>query len=297
MIRIIALVISLGLPIWAGAVELFACEPEWGSLAEEIGGDNVNITVATTAFQDPHSLQARPSLIAAVRSADLIVCTGADLEIGWLPLLLRRAGNPDIQVGNPGYFLAADYVRRLEIPRQIDRSQGDVHPQGNPHIHLQPRNIARVAEALAERLARIDGANSQSYEQGLDRFLERWNEATESWEERGMALEGLRLASHHRSFSYLADWLDLDIVATLEPKPGVPPSGAQLAKLIDQLEPSPPVGVIRTPYENEKPSQWLSERLDIAAITLPFTVGASDDVVDLFSLYDVTISILEEYAN
>ena len=297
MIRIIALVISLGLPIRAGAVELFACEPEWGSLADEIGGDNVNITVATTAFQDPHSLQARPSLIAAVRSADLIVCTGADLEIGWLPLLLRRAGNPEIQVGNPGYFLAADYVRRLEIPRQIDRSQGDVHPQGNPHIHLQPRNIARVAEALAERLARIDGANSQSYEQRLDRFLERWDEATESWEERGMALEGLRLASHHRSFSYLADWLDLDIVATLEPKPGVPPSGAQLAKLIDQLEPSPPVGVIRTPYENEKPSQWLSERLDIAAITLPFTVGASDDVVDLFSLYDVTISILEEYAN
>jgi len=241
MHRFTMFLLILLMPIAASALEIFVCEPEWGSLLEELAGDNAEITVATTAFQDPHRLQARPSLIAAVRRADLVVCTGADLEIGWLPLLLRRSGNAKIQTGNPGYFLAANFVRRLEIPKTIDRAQGDVHPQGNPHIHLNPGNIRRVADALAERLTVLDAGNSNEYQARLEDF-------------QALQLEGMRLASHHRSFSYLADWLDLDIVATLESKPGVPPSGAQLAALLERLTPNPPLGVIRTPYENEKPS-------------------------------------------
>jgi len=209
--------------------------------------------------------------------------------------LLRRAGNARIQAGNPGYFLAADFVRRIEIPASIDRAQGDVHPQGNPHIHLSPRNIERVADALADRLRQVDPANSAHYQSRLDDFLRRWSEATEQWEDRILQFEGLRLASHTRSFSYLAAWLDLDIVATLEPKPGIPASGAQLAALLQQLTPNPPAGVIRTPYENEKPSGWLSERLGIAEIVLPFTIGGSSESVDLFSLYDETIRTLEEH--
>jgi zinc/manganese transport system substrate-binding protein len=281
-------------PFAASALDIFACEPEWGSLVDELAGDNASVTIATTAFQDPHGLQARPSLIAAVRRADLIVCTGADLEIGWLPLLLRRSGNPKIQAGSPGYFLAADFVRRIEIPKTIDRSQGDVHPQGNPHIHLNPRNIERVADALADRLAQLDVANSDTYQSRLGDFRARWDDATLRWEERAAQLNGQRLASHHRSFSYLAAWLDLDVVATLEPKPGVPASGAQLAILLEQLTPNPPAGVIRTPYENEKPSEWLGGRLSIPDIILPYTVGGHDDAVDLFSLYDKSIAMLEE---
>ncbi|MDA0680119.1 MAG: zinc ABC transporter substrate-binding protein [Proteobacteria bacterium] len=296
MNRIISLALLLVVPHAANALNVFACEPEWGALVTELGPPDVELTVATTAFQDPHSLQAKPSLIAAVRSADLVVCSGADLEIGWLPLLLRRAGNRQIQVGAPGHFLAAEYVRRLEVPKVIDRSQGDVHPQGNPHIHLHPRNISRVADALTERLIEIDPDNTALYRTRLDDFQRRWNQAAEEWEERVLALNGLRFASHHRSFSYLADWLRLDIVATLESKPGIPPSGAQLATLLEQLTPDPPVGVIRTPYENEKPSRWLSGRLDIPEIMLPFTVGGRDDVIDLFTLYDVTLHMLEQRA-
>ena len=296
MRKIIALTCFLAASLPTHALEVFACEPEWASLVPEIAGDLADVTVATTAFQDPHSLQARPSLIAAVRDAELIVCTGADLEIGWLPLLLRRAGTPDIRPGSPGYFLAADHVRRIEIPKTIDRSQGDVHPQGNPHIHLHPRNVSRVADALAEKLAAIDPANAAEYRNKLEYFQHRWDESTDLWQERAARLEGLRLASHHRSFSYLADWLDLDIVATLEAKPGIPPSGKQLAVILEQLTPNPPAGVIRTPYENEKPSHWLSDRLDIPAIMLPFTIGATEDVVDLFSLYDVSLRMLEEVA-
>lgn len=295
MLRIATLIIGLAVTSTASALNVFVCQPEWDSLLQELAGDKVEITVATTAFQDPHRLQARPSLIAAVRQADLIVCTGADMEIGWLPLLLRRASNPKVQAGNPGNFVAADYVRRVEIPVTIDRAQGDVHPQGNPHIHLNPRNIERVADALAERLQEIDPANSADYQSRLDDFQRRWSDATEVWEERVIPLEGMRLAAHHRSFSYLAGWLDLDIVATLEPKPGIPASGAQLASLLERLTPNPPAGVIRTPYENEKPSQWLSARMNIAEIVLPFTIGGTPDSLDLFSLYDETIRLLEEY--
>jgi zinc/manganese transport system substrate-binding protein len=294
MNRITLLLVALAAPMSANAVNIFACEPEWGSLAAEIAGSTATITTATTAFQDPHNLQARPSLIAAARSADLAVCSGADLEIGWLPLLLRRAGNPAIRPGGEGYFLAADYVRKLEVPKLVDRSQGDMHPQGNPHIHLQPRNIERVAKALAERLAALDSANAGLYDTNLDAFLTRWDEATYAWEQQAGALRGLRLVAHHTSFSYLADWLDLDIVATLEPKPGIPPSGAHLAQLLDQLTPNPPTGIIRTPYQNEKPSAWLSERLGIPEILLPFTIGGNDQATDLFTLYSETIRILTE---
>ena len=294
MIRSFILLTVMALPLQAHALTVFACEPEWGALVIEIAGKETNLTIATTAFQDPHRLQARPSLIAAMRNADMVVCTGADLEIGWLPLLMRRAGNRAIQAGTPGHFMASEFVRRLEIPKSIDRSQGDVHPQGNPHIHLHPRNVLRVADALAKRLAVIDPANEAVYHARFDDFEQRWKEATLQWEERAQRLKGMRLASHHKSFSYLANWLDLDIVATLESKPGVPPSGAQLASLLEQLTPNPPVGVIRTPYENEKPSKWLSGRLSIPQIMLPFTVGGSEEVNDLFALFDVSLSMLEE---
>jgi zinc/manganese transport system substrate-binding protein len=287
--RILSLfLVAFLLPQASSALEVFACEPEWGSLVTELAGDNASVTVATTAFQDPHRLQAKPSLIAAIRNADLVVCTGADLEIGWLPLLLRRGGSAEV-------FSAADHVRKLEVPRVVDRTQGDIHPQGNPHVHLDPRNIRRIADALAEQLKQADAANAAAYESRLMDFQQRWAAAIDAWEQRASGLAGLRIASHHRSFSYLANWLDLDIVATLESKPGIPPSGAQLASLLERLSDDPPLGVIRTPYENEKPSLWLSDRLSIPAIELPYTIGGNATVVDLFTLFDNTLKILEEY--
>lgn len=285
-----ALVLPLGS---AQALNVFVCEPEWGALVAELAGDRAEITAGTTAYQDPHRLQARPSLIAGVRTADLLACTGADLEIGWLPLLLRRAGNAKVQQGRPGYFLAADYVRKVEVPTRIDRAQGDIHPQGNPHVHLDPRNIVRVAKALTERLVTVDPANAAEYENRLEDFLDRWEEAMDAWEVRGEALVGMRLASHHVSFSYLARWLDLDIVASLEPKPGIPPSGSYLAALLERLSPRPPVAVIRTPYANERPSHWLSERLEIDAVVLPYTVGGNEQSADLFGLFESTLEMLE----
>ena len=297
MNRLVTLLLLLIVPLRSDALEVFACEPEWGALVKELTGENANITVALTAFQDPHRLQARPSLIAATRRADLLICTGADLEIGWLPLLLRRAGNPDIQPGRSGYFLAADFVRKLEIPATVDRSRGDIHPQGNPHIHLNPNNISRIADKLAERLGMLDPANASDYMDRLQGFQYRWEIATMRWEEQGESLSGLRLVSHHRGFSYLADWLDLDIVASLEPVPGIPPSATHLARLLEQLSPNPPAAVVRTPYANERPSLWLTERLDVRVLRLPYTVNEADGPADLFALFDMTLAALEEVNN
>jgi zinc/manganese transport system substrate-binding protein len=160
---------------------------------------------------------------------------------------------------------------------------------------VDPRNIRRVADALAEQLAKVEPANAEAFRAGLEDFQQRWSEAILQWEEQGASLAGLEFVSHHRSFSYLANWLDIEIVATLESKPGIPPSGAHLAALLEQLSDKPPLGAIRTPYENEKPSLWLMERLSVPAIMLPYTVGGNAAVVDLFTLFDNTLRTLEGY--
>src|SRR5262245_15948011 len=171
-------VIVAALACWSApahaAVAVLTCEPEWTALAKEIGGTLVSAESATTPEQDPHYIQARPSLIAKVRKAALVVCTGADLEVGWLPLLLRQAGNAAVQPGQPGYLNAADFVELLEKPSSVDRSLGDVHPYGNPHLQMDPRNIAKVGAALADRLAMIDSANASTYQQRYKDFAARW---------------------------------------------------------------------------------------------------------------------------
>src|SRR5688572_28411716 len=156
------LCLSVAFPA-AAQINVFATVPEWGALAQELGGEKVKVYTATTALQDPHHIEARPSLIARARGADLMVCTGAQLEVGWLPLLQTQSGNARIQLGRPGYFEAANFVAKLEVPQVLDRSLGDVHPAGNPHIHLDPYNIVRVAEALSERLVALDAANGDHY--------------------------------------------------------------------------------------------------------------------------------------
>src|SRR3954470_22267349 len=156
------------------ALNVVTCEPEWAALVKELGGDAVNVTSTTTALQDPHHIEARPSLIARMRNADLLVCTGMELEVGWLPLLIQQSGNARLAVGAPANFEAGRFVAPLEVPTRVDRSEGDVHASGNPHIHLDPHNIAKVASALAARMAQIDAANAPTYQQRLAAFSPRW---------------------------------------------------------------------------------------------------------------------------
>ena len=283
------------LPLNAAAdLRVFSCEPEWGALVTELAGDHADVFTATTAQQDPHYIQARPSLIARMRRADLVVCTGAELEIGWLPVLMARGGNPRVKPGTDGYFEAASFVPMLEVPQRLDRAEGDVHPSGNPHIQLDPRNIARIAPALSERLAKIDPANAGDYRKRLEDFSQRWQSALQRWDTEAESLKGMPIVVHHKSWAYLNQWLGLKEIGTLEPKPGVPPSSSHLAELLETLKATPAKAVIRAPYQDPRASEWLIKQVPgLVMIEMPFTVGGNAQATDLFGLFDSSIALLK----
>jgi zinc/manganese transport system substrate-binding protein len=287
----IASPLLLGAPS-AHALKVFACEPEWAALTKELAGEQATIYTATNALQDPHQVQAKPSLMAAVRNADLLVCTGAELEVGWLPVLLRQSGNPAVQTGQAGQFNAADYVRKLEVPARLDRADGDVHAAGNPHIQTDPRNIAAVAQALSKRLSEVDSAHASLYQARLSDFNARWNQALQRWTQAAAPLKGVPIVVQHKGFPYLENWLGLKQVASLEPKPGVEPSSAHLSEVLTQLQQQPAKLVMRAAYNDGRGSQWLGERAHIPVVVLPFTVGGSDKAKDLFGLFDDTVDQL-----
>ncbi|HYT48311.1 MAG TPA: zinc ABC transporter substrate-binding protein [Burkholderiales bacterium] len=274
------------------ALNILACTPEWGALAKELGGEKVSVYVASTALQDPHRIEARPSLIARARSADLMVCTGAELEIGWVPLLQTQSGNEKIQVGAPGFFEAASVVPLLERPNRLDRSMGDVHPGGNPHIHLDPRNVAKVAAALGERMAALDPREAAYYSDRSNSFLERWEQARIRWEKEAIPLKGLPLVVYHKNMTYMIHWLGMREVGNLEPKPGLPPTTAHLSELLANLQRQPAKAVVRSAYNDPRPGEWLAERAKIPSVTVAFTVGGTPEAKDLFALYDDTLARL-----
>lgn len=284
-------VLALAAPADA-ALKILATTAEWGALATELGGDKVNVYAATTAFQDVHRVDAKPSLVARARSADLIVAAGADLEIGWLPVLVQESGNGRIHPGSPGYFEAASVVRLLEVPTSVDRSMGDVHPQGNPHLHLDPHNIATVAKALSARLALVDPANAAYYQSRGADFDSRWQQAITRWETLAAPLKGVPVVVIHRDQAYLCHWLGMHEVAALEPKPGVPPSASYLAALVTQLSAAPPKMILRNAYNDPKAADWLSEHVHVPVVLLPFTVGGTPGAKDLFGLFDDTVNRL-----
>ena len=271
------------------ALQVFATVPEWGALVREIGGDKVSVFTATTGLQDPHRIEARPSLLAQARRADLVVATGADLEVGWLPLVVRDSGNANIQPGRPGYFEAARYVTMLDVPAVLDRSRGDIHAAGNPHIQLDPRNLFRIGEALAARLGELDPPNAPAYQAGYKAFADKWQAAILRWEKEALPLRGVPVLAHHDSFIYLAHWLGFKTTGTLEPKPGIEPTSGQLSGLVARQQSTPAKMVLRTAYQSDGASLWIAEKAGIPAVMLPFTVGGTPAAGDLFGLFDDTV--------
>jgi len=272
----IASVLLLALTALPAAAKLnvFACEPEWASLLTELAGDAIEINVATSALQDVHQIEAKPSLIAKMRRADLIVCTGADLEVGWLPQLIRQSGNNKV-AGGPANFMASSQVTTLDKPSLLDRAAGDVHPQGNPHIQLDPHRVLQVATALSARLATIDATNATIFKQRLTDFSSRWQAAITRWETKAAPLRGKKIVVHHVSWVYLLNWLGIEQIGALEPKPGVPPTSAHLSGLIETTKSGPAFAIISAAYQDGKPARWLAERTGVPAVVLPYTVGGN----------------------
>jgi zinc/manganese transport system substrate-binding protein len=293
--RTSAVAAFLGLTL-AGTVnadlKVLATTADWGALVTELGGDKVSVYTATTAFQDVHRVDAKPSLIARTRTADLVVATGAELEIGWLPVLLQESGNAKIQPGSPGYFEATSAVRLLDVPSTVDRSMGDIHPLGNPHIQLDPHNIALVAQALAARLAQLDGKDADYYARRGADFQSRWSQAIARWEAEAAPLKGVSIVVIHTDQRYLANWVGLNQLAAIEPKPGVPPSAGYLAQLVTKLSATPPKMILRNAYNDSKAVDWLAERVHAPVVLLPFSVGGTPEAKDLFGLFDDTLGKL-----
>jgi len=273
-------------------VTVLATTADWGALTTELGGDKVDVYVATNALQDVHQVDAKPSLIARARKADLVVATGAELEVGWLPVLLQESGNTNVRPGAPGYFAATAGLRLLEVPTAVDRSQGDVHPDGNPHVQLDPRNIAAIAQALTARLAQIDPTDAAYFTSRGQDFQSRWQQAMARWTAQAAPLKNVPVVVIHKDQTYLCRWLGLNQVAAIEPKPGVPPSAGYLAELVKTLSASPPKMILRNAYNDPKAAEWLAERIHVPVVTLPFSVGGTPAAKDLFGLFDDTVQRL-----
>lgn len=284
-----------GLPYHAAAkINIFACEPEWKALAEEIGQEKVEVISATTAHQDPHFIRAKPSLIAKMRNADLVFCSGADLEVGWLPILLQKSGSASVQIGQDGYLMASDFVKRLGVPEKLDRSEGHIHPEGNPHVHTNPHNLIKIAEGLSKRLSKIDSANADFYADSFAKFKANWSGYIKEWEAKASILKNLPVIVQHGSFLYLNDWLGIKQVADLEPKPGVPPTISHLEDLLKTIKEKNPKAILLSPLNDNDGAEWVNERADVPIVILPYTVGGSDSANNLKSLFDETINKLLE---
>ena len=283
---------------WATA-QIFACEPEWGSLAKEIVGNKAKVVVAINEFENPHFAQAQPYLLSDIRKADIVFCSGADLEVKWLPALLANVNKKDIKVGGSGYLMASDYVKKLATPENADNdlqnsSTKNIHPLGNPHIHLNPNNIPPIATEFLTRILAIDPSNAKFYQKNYDDFITRWNLAVVGWEFKAKDLKNMKIIVVHNQWDYLADWLDLKIVGNIEEKPGtIPPTSQYLLQVLKQFRVNSAELMIYSPFEDAKSVFWFSDRAMIKAIVLPYTVVSVDSPTqNLFGMFDEIIKRL-----
>ncbi len=273
-------------------LNIFTCEPEYAALAEELTQGQAKIFSATTAQQDPHYVQARPSLISKMRRADLVICAGAELEAGWLSMLQMKSHNSDVQSTDKGLFYASDHVENLDIPVKVDRSMGDVHALGNPHVHLDPNRVLKLAQALTKKLIQIDAKNSTQYQQNFESFSQRWQLALIKWQLLAAPLKGTKVIAYHSTFRYLFDFLGIEQVGDLEPKPGMPPTTKHLISLLTTIENQQVPLVVYSAYQSDKGVQWLTNKTNIIGLQLPYTIFGNEQVTDLFSLFEQHIQLL-----
>jgi len=289
---IVSFLIVIGLSTPACAkLNVVATLPWIGSLAEEIGKDKVSVKVLVKPSQDPHYIEAKPSMILAARNADIMMFNGLDLEIGYLPLLIESSRNTKIQPGHAGNFDCSRFVQVVEKYRNVDRSMGDVHPLGNPHYHYSPSNMLRVARGMTQELTSMDNGNASFYRSNLAAFEEKLRNKQAQW--RQTPLSGKKFVSYHKLFEYMADEFGFQIIAYVEPKPGIPPSAGHIEYLVETMKRSRPDGILSTPAHGVKEAAALSQKTGVKTITLPHDVGSVPNTKDWFSFMDRVLSALK----
>lgn len=260
------------------------------SLVREIAGDRVDVTALAKGDEDPHFVVPRPSFIGKLRQADLLIINGASLEIGFVPPLIRQANNPKIVPGAEGFIDLSRYVELIEKPDKVSRSEGDMHPEGNPHFILDWHNVPALARAIADALERADRSAKDANQKNLDAFLARWNERSDAWDRQAEALRGKKIIQYHRLFDYFARRTGMEIMGELEPKPGIPPTSRHLEELIESGTAAHVYLVVTDAFHEQQSPAGVADKLKIPWIVLPHDVDAVEKATDCFSLYDTLIA-------
>jgi len=264
---------------------------QWiGSVAGEIGKGQVEVVPLVKPNQDPHLVDAKPSMILTVRKADILMYNGLDLEIGYLPVLIESSRNPKVQPGKPGNIDCSHFVTALEKLVSVDRSMGDVHPLGNPHYHYSPARVLSVAEGMANALSTIDPSHADLYKVNLAAFREKIRVKQKGWST--LPTKGKRFIAYHKLFEYLAADFGFTIAAYVEPKPGIPPSAGHIERLIGTIKETRTDGILLTPYYGRRETNFLTEKTGVRGIVVPHDVGATPGAGDWFSFMDQTLSAL-----
>ena len=289
-----SLVLILSAPVHA-ALSVVTTTEDLASIARSIGGDRITVTSLTRGSADPHFAVAKPSMIRRVYSADLLVLVGAEIEVGWLPALLKSARNSKVLPGNAGYLDLSEHVTlKGAISGPIDRSMGDVHARGNPHYWLDPYNGIKMATAIKNRLGELDTENKPYYETRLDQFNEALLIKLKDWQARMAPLSGMPVIAYHTSFIYLAEAFDFRIVDEVEPRPGISPSAAALGKLVEHIRQDHIELLIMEPWYERRSSQWLQEQTGIKVAVIPQSVNSQAGIEDYFSLFDTIVLEMTE---
>jgi ABC-type Zn uptake system ZnuABC Zn-binding protein ZnuA len=276
-------------------LNVVASLPDFGAIAEAVGGKAVKVTTIARGSEDPHFVDARPSFVRVLNKADLLIESGADLEAGWLPTLVTAARNAKIQGTGEGHLVLAPFVKLIDVPtRPVDRSMGDVHPTGNPHFWLDPRNGKIIAKRIASALSELDPKNASLYEKNLMAFQGKIDSKWVEWEKKLEPLRGAKVISYHKSYEYLAAAFGLEVIAQLEPKPGIEPSATHIAQLVQQAKSAGVKFVMIEPYRPRKSAEQVAEAIGARMIVLPDKTGSTPEAKDYIRLFDAIVGQLTE---
>lgn len=297
--QLILLAVALGLSAASAEARLnvVATLPDFGSIAEEIGGDKVKVMSLCKGTEDPHFVDAKPSFIRVLNQADVLVEGGAELEIGWLPPLVNNARNPKILADAPGHVILARGIRLLEVPTgPVDRSQGDVHAAGNPHYNLDPANGKPMAAALAETFSKLDPANAVYFQGNLEKFNARLEGKLAEWKMLMEPYRGMKVVTYHKSFNYLLERYGLVLAGTIEPKPGIEPSATHINALITQTKQAGVKLVILEPNRPRKTPQFVAAAIGARLVMLPGLVGGVPEAKGFIETADYKVRVFIDAA-
>lgn len=260
--------------------------PYIGALTKSIGGEHITTVVLAKGNWDPHFVVPRPSLISKVRNADALIMNGGQLEIGWLPPLINRAGNPKTSPSAKTFLNLSWHVTMINKPSSVDRSEGDIHPDGNPHFHLDPNNILLLADAIKLFLISMDEEHKDVYEKNYAKFLSTWKPKVEIWKEKMADKKGMKVIQFHDNLAYFNKAYGLKSIATIEPLPGIPPSSRHVFKLIQIIKEQKPYCILHDVYHSTKTAKYIKDKTGLKIILMPHDIGALGDIEDLSSLFD-----------